>query len=284
MSDSDIFIIGANGQLGAALKQKYPGARSADIDEFDITSRESIQKFDWSNVKIVINAAAYTNVDGAETAEGRVAAWKTNAQAIGNLLPLGWRKKIILIHISTDYVFNGTKQNHSETEDFSPLSVYGATKAAGDLLVSQVSGHYILRSSWIFGEGKNFVRTILKLGKNGTNPSVVSDQMGRPTFTTELVRAIDYLLKNDCPHGTYNLTNDGPVASWADIARKVYELAGLKNEVTNISTADYYKDKPEVARRPLNSDLDLSKIIATGFQPKDWQEDLAEYIRKEISK
>lgn len=282
MNDSEIFITGANGQLGTALKQRYPGARSADIDELDITKRESVQKFDWTGIKVIINAAAYTNVDSAETAEGRVTAWQVNAQAVGNLLPLGWRDKIKTIHVSTDYVFDGSVKNHNETENFSPLSVYGASKAAGDLLVSQLSGHYILRTSWVIGEGKNFVRTMLELGQKGVDPTVVSDQMGRLTFTSELVRAIDHLLTKDCPPGTYNLTNDGEVVSWADIARKIYELAGLENKVTNISTADYYKDKPEAAPRPLNSDLNLSKIKATGFQPKDWQVDLTEYINNEL--
>ena len=284
MTDSEIFIVGANGQLGTALKQKFPSARSADIDELYITNKASVEKFDWSGIKVVINAAAYTNVDGAETTEGRIAAWDVNATAVGNLLPLGWRNKIKLVHISTDYVFDGSKNPHTEDEAFSPLSVYGASKAAGDLLVSQVSQHYILRTSWVIGEGKNFVRSMLELGQKGVNPTVVSDQLGRLTFTSELVRGIDHLLTNDCEFGTYNLTNDGEVVSWADVASRVFELAGLGSKVTGISTEDYYKDKPEVARRPLNSAMALTKIKSVGFEPKNWQDDLADYVKKEMNR
>ncbi|MGZ6005082.1 MAG: SDR family oxidoreductase, partial [Candidatus Saccharimonadales bacterium] len=231
----------------------------------------------------IINAAAYTNVDGAETTEGRIDAWQVNASAVGNLLPLGWRNKITIVHISTDYVFDGSQNPHTETEAFSPLSVYGASKAAGDLLVAQVEKHYILRTSWVIGEGKNFVRTMLELGKKGVNPTVVSDQVGRLTFTSELVRGIDYLLSHNSPFGTYNLTNDGGAASWADIASKIYELAGLPATVTEISTEAYYKDKPQTASRPLNSGLDLSKIKSVGFQPKNWEDDLKDYVKKELN-
>jgi dTDP-4-dehydrorhamnose 3,5-epimerase len=123
---------------------------------------------------------------------------------------------------------------------------------------------------------------MLDIGKKGINPEVVSDQIGRLTFTSELVRAIEHLLKSDIKFGTYNLSNGGDPASWADITRGIFRLAGYSNTVTDIPAAQYAKNKPDAATRPLNSTLDLSKIQATGFSPKDWKEDLKSYIKKEL--
>ncbi len=281
MDDTKIFIIGANGQLGKALQQQYPHARTADVSELDITDQGSVEAFDWSGVEILINAAAYTNVDGAESAEGRVATWKVNAEAVANLVAAAAQKDMTLIHISTDYVFDGTQSPHTEAEAFSPISTYGASKAAGDLLVSLAPKFYILRTSWLIGEGKNFVRTMLDLGKKGVSPTVVADQIGRLTFTSELVRAIDHLISNNCSYGTYNVSNDGDVASWADITREIFKLADLDLSVTDTTTIDYFAGKEGIAPRPLNSVFDLSKLHATGFVSHDWKDDLKAYIEKE---
>jgi dTDP-4-dehydrorhamnose reductase len=281
MDEKTIFITGANGQLGTALRSKYPGARFADIDELDITLEESVNKYDWSNTKIILNAAAYTNVDGAETPEGRIASWKVNAKAVGYLSAIARKNDITLVHISSDYVFDGTKSMHKEDEDLSPLSVYGSSKAAGDLIVGTLPKHYILRTSWVIGEGKNFVRTMLEIGKKGINPKVVSDQIGRLTFTSELVRAIDHLLSTNAPYGTYNTSNDGETASWAFITKKIYEIAGLKNTVSETTTDEYFMGKENIAPRPLKSSLDLSKIKSTGFTSIDWESELNRYIEKE---
>ncbi len=281
MDDSKIFIVGAKGQLGLALQAQYPNAQSVDIEELDITNKQSVEAFDWSGVKIILNAAAYTDVDGAETAEGRVAAWSVNADAVANLVAVAAQKDMLLVHISTDYVFDGTKSPHSEDEDFSPLSVYGASKAAGDIAASLAPKHYILRTSWVIGEGKNFVTTMFELGQKGISPTVVADQIGRLTFTKELVRAIDHLLTNVARFGTYNVSNDGTVASWADISREVFKLAGYDLKINDATTKQYYAGKEYIAKRPLKSELDLSKITATGFTPTDWHEDLEAYIKKE---
>lgn len=286
MDSSKIFIIGANGQLGTALRARYPQAGFADIGELDITNQSSVQQFNWAKYEIIINAAAYTNVDGAETPEGRLAAWKVNAEAVKYLTYAAWKHKMkAIVHLSTDYVFDGTKKAHAEDEGFSPLSVYAASKAAGDLLVSQVDKHYIIRTSWVVGEGKNFVRTMLGLAEKNISPTIVSDQVGRLTFTSELVRAIDHLLTANAEFGTYNVTNSGDPASWADITRTIFEYTG-KNDlsVTDTSTKDYFADKAGIAPRPLNSTLDLAKIEATGFTPRNWKEDLKDYIEKEQSK
>lgn len=279
MNSNNIFIVGANGQLGRALRQQYPETRFADIDEMDITDRQSVESFDWSGISIVLNAAAFTNVDGAETPEGRVAAWKVNASAVANLTRVCRTHNMTLVHISSDYVFDGTKEPHFENEDFSPLSVYGASKAAGDLLVEQLDNFYLLRTTWVIGEGKNFVRTMLGLAEKNISPTVVHDQIGRLTFTRELVRIIDHLLSTQAPFGTYNATNDGPLESWADITRRIFELAGRNDlTVTNTTTAEYFAGKDGIAPRPLGSDMSLDKLHSTGFTSRDWTHDLKDYI------
>ncbi len=273
-----MFIVGANGQLGTALRIKYPKARWADIDELDITNEDSISNFNWSGIEVLLNAAAYTNVDGAETNEGRAIAWKVNATAVSSLCKVAEKNNMTVVHISSDYVFDGTKLPHTENEDFSPLSVYGASKAAGDLCILQTPKHYLLRTSWVIGEGKNFVRTMLDLASRGINPAVVSDQIGRLTFTSTLVSAIDHLLASKAEYGTYNVSNDGESASWSNITRKIYGIAGLKNTVSDVSTADYYQGKENIAPRPLQSTLDLTKIKSTGLTLNNWQDDLKAYI------
>ena len=282
MDDSKIFIVGANGQLGTALRAQYPKSRHADVGELDITDAVSVEGFDWSGIGTIINAAAYTDVDGAETPEGRVAAWRVNALAVANLVRVAKKHDMTLVHISSDYVFDGTIDPHTEDEPFSPLSVYGESKAAGDLAVSLLPKHYILRATWVIGEGKNFVRTMLGLAAKGVSPTVVADQVGRLTFTSELVRIIDHLLTTDAAYGTYNATNDGKIASWAEITRDIFRLAGYdKLTVTDTTTAEYYSGKEGIAPRPLGSNMDLSKLHATGFESRDWEDDLRAYIDKE---
>lgn len=282
MDDSTIFIVGANGQLGTALRAQYPGAQFADINELDITSAQSVDAFDWSGIDAILNAAAFTNVDGAETAEGRVAAWSVNASAVANLVHACQKHGMTLVHISSDYVFDGTKKPHTEEESFSPLGVYGQSKAAGDLVAATLEKHYILRATWVIGEGKNFVRTMLGLAEKGISPSVVADQVGRLTFTSELVRIIDHLLTTGAPYGTYNATNDGTPASWAEMTREIFADAGYNSlAVTDTTTAAYFAGKEGVAPRPLESEMDLQKLHATGFESRDWHDELRAYIAKE---
>ena len=258
MTDSKIFIVGSRGQLGTELLKKYPNAKSADISELDITDKSSVKSFDWSGIDVIINAAAYTNVDGAETLEGRAMAWSVNADAVANLVAVSAQHDITLVHISTDYVFDGTNDNHQEDETFAPLSVYGATKAAGDIVVSLAPKFYIVRTSWVIGEGNNFVKTMMNLAEKNISPTVVHDQIGRLTFTSELVRAIDHLINsqiadsrnqnNTFTFGTYNVTNEGSSISWADITREIYSLLGRDDlTVTNTTTEDYFKGKEGIA-------------------------------------
>lgn len=279
MKDHDIFIMGANGQLGTALRQLYPEARSADRDTLDMTDWNAVNTYDWTQTKLILNAAGYTAVDLAETAEGRRDAWQVNAVAVANLARIAISHDITLVHVSTEYVFDGTVSPHLEDEPFTPLSVYGQTKAAGDLAASLATRHYIARISWLIGDGKNFVRTMADLAERGIAPSVVDDQIGRLTFTDTLSRAIKHLIDSEAPYGTYNISNDGDPASWADIAKLVYEARGHSaDEVTPVSTEEYYAGKDGIAPRPLQSTLDLAKLKSTGFEPEDWREKLKEYL------
>jgi dTDP-4-dehydrorhamnose reductase len=279
LNDSEIFITGANGQLGLALQAQYPGAKKADHAELDITDEQAVFAYDWSGIRYILNAAAYTNVDGAET--NKEAAWKVNAEAVKYLAEVATKYDMTLVHISTDYVFDGNKTSHVETEELTPLSEYGKSKAEGDKAASSTPKYYILRTSWFIGEGNNFVRTMLKLGKKGIEPKVVADQIGRLTFASELVRAIDLLLTKNPGYGVYNVSNGGDPASWADITREIFKDAGFDLQVTDTTTSEYFAGKDNIAPRPINSVLDLSKIKSIGFEPRDWREDLAEYIKKE---
>jgi len=281
MDDSLLVITGAHGQLGTALQEQYPHAEMLDSEALDITDQIAVKAHDWTKKSVIINAAAYTNVDGAESAEGRIAAWKANATGARNLAEVAAERGMTLVHISSDYVFDGTHDKHSEAEPFSPLNVYGQSKAAGDIAVSLAPNHYILRTTWVIGEGKNFVRTMLGLGQKGISPTVVADQIGRLTFTSELVRVIDHLLHTNPAFGTYNATNDGESASWATITREIYKLAGFKLSVADTTTAAYFAGKPGVAPRPLQSTMDLTKLQQTGFTSHDWRDDLKAYIQKE---
>jgi dTDP-4-dehydrorhamnose 3,5-epimerase/reductase len=286
MNESRMLIIGAYGQLGKALQAKYPKAVAVDRDSFDMTDWDMVDTYDWSKIDVILNAAAYTNVDAAETPEGREAAWKINAQAVGYLARVATAHDITLVHISSEYVFDGIKTPHTEDEPFSPLGVYAQTKAAGDIAVSIAPKHYILRTSWVIGDGKNFVRSILGLGPKQVSPNVVADQFGRLTFTTELVRAIDHLLAKQPLYGTYNISNDGDIASWADVARQIYEYAGFTKQGLKVgdTTAEEYFAGKISSPRPTQSALDMSKIKATGFEPRDWRDDLRDYIQAELAK
>ena len=183
-----------------------------------------------------------------------------------------------MVHISTEYVFDGTQDVHVEDEAPSPLGAYGQSKAGGDAAVASTPKHYIVRTSWVVGDGKNFLKTMASLADQGTSPSVVSDQVGRLTFTSDLARGIIHLLTTGAEFGTYNLSGEGPVMSWAQVAKRVFELCGRDPEdVTPVTTQEYFAGR-EVAPRPLSSVLDLTKIKATGFTPEDSSQRIDAYV------
>ncbi|MBD8030994.1 sugar nucleotide-binding protein [Corynebacterium gallinarum] len=269
-----VLITGAAGQLGTALRAVFPTAEFVGREELDITGPLDRP---WKQYSAIINAAAYTAVDKAED-DGRAAAWAINAQAVANLATVARENNLTLVHISSDYVFDGTA-NGEYTEDapLSPLSVYGQTKAAGDIAASTAPRHYVVRTSWVIGEGNNFVRTMKSLDERGIKPSVVDDQIGRLSFTEDIAAGIKHLLDTQAPFGTYNLSNSGAPASWADIARMIFRNP---EDVTGVSTAEYFVDKQGAAPRPLNSRLDLSKLSAAGFTAPDWRDRLADYLKE----
>jgi dTDP-4-dehydrorhamnose 3,5-epimerase/reductase len=279
MNREQVVITGGNGQLGRALRERYPGAVAIDIGELDIADAGAVESFAWSGIRLVINAAAYTNVDGAETREGRAAAWRVNALAVANLARVAIARGITLVHVSTDYVFDGSRAPYAEAADLSPLGVYGASKAAGEVAAGFVPRGYLLRTSWLIGDGKNFARTMLDLARRGVNPRVVSDQVGRPTFAAELARAIDHLVGTGAAYGIYHVSNGGPPVSWAGFTREIFSQAGVSNIVSDITTAAYHAGAAGGAPRPPDSSFDLTKVRSTGFEPRDWRESLADYLK-----
>ena len=295
-------VTGSNGQLGRAVRAEAESRGLAqwfdftDLVEFDLSDPRSYAKIDWDKYGAVINCGAYTAVDRAETPEGRIAAWKANAAGPALLAKACAEHGSILVHISSDYVFDGTRELHDETEAFSPLNVYGQSKAAGDLAVAGCPSHYILRSSWVIGDGRNFVKTMKQLSDRCANPddaldyvTVVSDQLGRLTFTTDMAAAIFYLLgyrwgdhepSAPAPYGTYDCTGSGRTASWAEIAAEVFDLANGNGACVHpVSTAEYYASaQGPIAPRSGRSTLDLSKLDAAGFTMPDWEEGLRQYM------
>ena len=299
-------VTGCNGQLGRAVRALadglgLPGFDYCDIDTFDMSDPAQYDRFDWSLYGTVINCGAYTAVDKAETDEGRVAAWKANATGPALLARVCMEHNITLVHLSSDYVFDGTRETHDESEPFSPLGVYGQSKAAGDLAVGNCPRHYILRSSWVIGDGHNFVRTMARLSDRVADSqdklaqvTVVDDQVGRLTFTDDMARAILHLLgyrpgdmepTSPAPYGTYDMTGSGEPVSWYGIAKEVFDLMnGNGDKVKPVSTEEYYANATgPVAPRPHCSTLDLAKLEATGFNMPDWEESLQAYIEKSVT-
>ena len=273
-------IVGANGQLGRALRREFPDAVALDRSGLDVTDAAAVRNYRWGDVDLVLNAAAWTAVDAAEDPGNLEAVRAANVDAVGYLARAVRTSGATLVHLSSEYVFDG-KHDGPMPEDWpaNPLSVYGQSKADGDTQASHVTKHYLVRTTWVVGDGGNFVRTMAGLADRGISPTVVDDQIGRPTFTTDLAAGIAHLLGTRAPYGTYNLTNSGDPVSWADVAAAVFAARGRSaDDVGRTSTEAYFADKPQAAVRPLNGVLDLSKIIATGFTPRDWRVALAEYL------
>ncbi|WP_417554623.1 sugar nucleotide-binding protein [Microbacterium sp.] len=279
-----ILVLGANGQLGRALRAEYGEAAHIEYAtraDLDVTAPGLESARRWRDYGVIINAAAHTAVDQAETPEGRASAWAANATGPAALARITAEHGITLVHVSSDYVFDGSSASpYGEDAAFSPLGVYAQSKAAGDLAVATAPRHYIVRTSWVIGDGNNFVVTMASLAERGIDPRVVDDQTGRLTFTSDLARGIRHLLETGTAYGTYNLTGSGPARTWADIARDVYRATGHDpTRVHGVSTADYFASASgPVAPRPRNSMLDLAKITATGFTPSDANSALNAYL------
>ncbi|WP_425464395.1 sugar nucleotide-binding protein [Nocardioides guangzhouensis] len=269
-------VLGADGQLGRALREVFPDAHAVGRSELDLSDLDEIRSWPWSEYDTIINAAAWTAVDAAEDQRGPV--WSVNASAPAELASVARDFRMTLVHYSTDYVFDGTRPLHAEDEPLSPLGIYGQSKAAAELAIAGAPRHFILRTSWLVGDGANFVRTMAALADRGVSPQVVDDQFGRLTFADELARATKHLLDTSSPFGTYHVSNSGEPTSWCEVAREVFRLRGRDpQDVSEVSTVEYFRDRPG-APRPRHSTFALEKLADTGFRPADALPALAAYV------
>jgi dTDP-4-dehydrorhamnose reductase len=275
MEDLMILVVGCKGMLGQELMKVFGGAaRGVDIDEIDITDLESVQRVLMTlKPKVVINSAAYTDVDGCETNVDL--AMQVNGEGVAHLAMISKEIGAKLVQVSTDYVFNGGKGSPYLEEDApAPLSIYGESKLAGEMNASFNPNHLIVRTQWLYGHGgKNFVETMLKHASERKELTVVDDQIGSPTWAHDLALAIKALVEKDC-HGRYHAANSG-FASWNGFAKEIFRLAGLDTVVSPMTTEQLGRP----AKRPLYSTLDCGKLAGdTGFVPQPWQEALKRYL------
>ena len=282
---ANILVTGANGQLGSELRKigftALDDVFFTDVAELDITSYEAVAKFvEEHDIDTIINCAAYTAVDKAED-EPELAA-KINTEAVANLAKVANKQDCLLIHVSTDYVFNGMGEKpYTEKNNPCPVSVYGKTKLAGEEAIKK-SGclHIIIRTAWLYSTfGNNFVKTILRLAGERPELTVVSDQVGSPTYAEDLARAIVTIMEDDnrgmC-EGIYHFSDEG-VCSWYDFACEIVRISGLPCQVKPVTTAEY----PTKTRRPAYSVLDKTKITQTfGVSVPHWQESLAACMKE----
>jgi dTDP-4-dehydrorhamnose reductase len=263
--------------LGHDLMEKFGGAaRGVYHHEMEITDPASVSKvLTELRPEVVINAVAYTDVDGCETERDR--AFAVNGDGVRNLALTTREIGAKLVQVSTDYVFDGSKgAPWNEDDPVNPLSVYGRSKLAGEENARLNPDHLIVRTQWLYGlHGKNFVETMLRLGRERDEVSVVHDQVGSPTWTVYLASAIRALVEKD-QRGTYHAANAG-FCSWCDFARAIFHEAGLKTRVRPITTADLGRPAP----RPGYSVLDCSKLTRdTAFVPEEWSEALKKYLKE----
>ena len=279
-----ILVTGSDGQLGRSLRKKFENdpdieAVFTDVDTLDITDRNALERFFSDNhFDILVNCAAYTAVDRAESDD--LMAARLNTQAVGYMAEVASRYNVRIIHISTDYVFSGdSSRPYVENDEPYPHSIYGRTKLEGEgILKSFCPDSVIIRTAWLYSEyGNNFVKTMHRLGKEKGAVSVVSDQIGTPTYAGDLADAIHSVVKNKEWHpGIYHFTDEG-VASWYDFAIAIFELSGMKNvKVTPIDTVNF----PTPAKRPQYSVLSKNKIKSTfGLSIPYWRDSLERCIK-----
>ncbi len=287
-----IIVTGCNGQLGIAVNKllceddqyclvntDVSDSGFVNVDKkLDITSIEEVEQF-VSEIKpyAIINCAAYTAVDAAETHLDL--NYKINALGPRNLAIAAEKYGAKLVHISTDYVFPGTSEAPlTEFDPVGPKSVYGITKLAGENFVKEFSSHYfIIRTAWLYGEGKNFVRTMLNVAKTHDEVTVVDDQFGSPTSTKELAKAITCLLPTE-NYGLFHGTCEGST-SWDEFTREIYRLAGVATKVKSVSTEEYQAINPQSAPRPHYSILDNYMFrLTTDHRYADWKDALDVYM------
>lgn len=276
-----VFVTGVKGQLGYDVmneleKQGLEGI-GVDIDEMDITDADQVNKvIKEAAPDAVIHCAAYTAVDAAE--DNEEICRKVNAQGTENIAKVCEELDIKMMYISTDYVFNGQGERPWEPDDErEPLNVYGQTKYEGELAIEEhVKKFFTVRIAWVFGvNGKNFIKTMLNLGKTHDHLTVVDDQTGSPTYTYDLARLLVDMIQTD-KYGRYHATNEG-LCTWYEFACEIFKQAGMNVSVAPVSSDEY----PAKAKRPSNSRMDKSKLTANGFQPlPTWQDALSRYLKE----
>ena len=275
-----IIVTGANGQLGRAVNLQYADSTeyeliNTDVEELDITSIDKVMEF-VRDVRpyAVMNCAAYTAVDACEKEEDL--AFRINALGARNLSIAAGETGAKLMHVSTDYVFDGNgSRPYRETDPTGPQGAYGRTKLAGENFVREFcSRHYIVRTAWLYGDGKNFVKTMLRLSETNDKVRVVMDQVGSPTSAGELAKAIAYLLPTE-NYGLFHGTCEGD-CSWAEFTKEIFRLAGKSTVVEAITSEEY----GAAAKRPAYSILENYMLkMTTDFMFADWHDAIAEYIR-----
>ena len=285
-----VLVVGANGQLGRDVsnelkKRNHETIRTDVAGEcdyvLDFTDKEATlslaKKFD---PEVIMNCAAWTRVDDAEDEENKPIVYKLNAIGPENLADAAKSVDAKLVHISTDYVFNGEGTAPWKPDDkcFGPESYYGETKLLGEKAVEKyLEKSYIVRIAWLFGGPVSFVNTMLKVGKTHDEVRVVDDQIGTPTYSKDLARLLVDMIKTD-RYGYYHATNEGGYISWYEFCKEIYDQAGIGAKVTPVSTAEYGLSK---AKRPFNSRLDKSKLSDNGFiRLPEWKDALNRYLKE----
>lgn len=300
-----IFVTGVNGQLGhdvmnelASRGHEGVGSDLAPIYSgiadgtavtrmpyvsLDITDASAVKRvLEEVHPDAVVHCAAWTAVDMAEDDENVAKVRAVNAGGTQNIANICKEMDCKMLYLSTDYVFDGqgTEPWRPDCKEYKPLNVYGQTKLEGELAVSHtLDKYFIVRIAWVFGRnGKNFVKTMLNVGKTHDTVRVVDDQIGTPTYTFDLARLLVDMIESD-KYGYYHATNEGGYISWYDFTCEIYRQAGYTTKVVPVTTAEYGLSK---AKRPFNSRLDKSKLIANGFKPlPDWKDALRRYLKEQ---
>ena len=281
-----VLVTGAAGQLGhdvvEELLRRGHEPVGVDVAEMDITDAAACERFiSACNPDAVIHCAAWTAVDAAEEEENIPKVRAVNAQGTRNIAAVCQKLGCKMMYISTDYVFNGQGEAPWEADctDYAPLSVYGQTKLEGELAVKELlEKYFIVRIAWVFGlNGKNFIKTMLNVGKKYDTVRVVCDQIGTPTYTHDLARLLVDMIETE-KYGVYHATNEGGYISWYDFTCEIFRQAGYDTKVMPVTTAEYGLSK---AARPFNSRLDKSKLAENGFVPlPEWKDALERYLKE----
>lgn len=298
------FVTGVSGQLGHDVmnelaKRGYEGVGSDIAPAYggvqdgtavttmpyvslDITDKAAVEKVITDvNPDVIVHCAAWTAVDMAEDDDKVAKVRAVNAGGTQNIADVAKKLNCKMIYISTDYVFNGqgTEPWQPDCKDYAPLNVYGQTKLEGELAVANtLEKYFIVRIAWVFGKnGRNFIKTMLKVGKTHDEVRVVNDQIGTPTYTFDLARLLVDMSETE-KYGYYHATNEGGYISWYDFTKEIYKDAGYTTKVIPVTTEEYGLSK---AARPFNSRLDKSKLVENGFRPlPTWQDAVARYIKE----